>query len=179
MLPENGKAKELDIKIADEIEKLYHFKEDKKTVYEKLWKAHNDVSHLTPRQLLFKDLKIIENIPVPGLPMLVADFLKLENAYQATKNFVEEHNTSLAVLIGLDATADVRRDVAIFFKEDSKPLKENLLNKLKNSEELKGYNFSFSEVPTKYGDIICLRQHNIKLSRKQIIPILKDCLLEK
>lgn len=124
-------------------------------------------------------MKIVENIPVPGLPMLVADFLKLENAYHAIENFIKEHNTPLVLLIGLDATADVKRDVAIFFIEDSKTLKENLLKNLKNSEELKGYNFSFSEVPTIYDNVVCLRQHNIKLSRKQIIPILKDCLLEK
>lgn len=178
LLPEHGKAKELDIRIIDELKEIFTFEEDTISLYEKLWEAHNDVSHLTPKQLLLKDLKIIENIPVPGLPMLAADFLKLKQSYETIKELVLEYNTSFMLLIGLDAASEVKRDVALFFKEKSIALKENLLEKMYNSQQLKGYNFEFSEVYTGFDDIVCLRQFNIKLSRKQIIPLLKDCLLE-
>lgn len=178
LLPEFGKAKELDIKISKDIKNTFSFDEEKKLIFEKLWKAHIDVSHLTPRQILLKDLKVIEKVSVPGLPMLVADFLKLENAYEAIKDFAVEHNTSFILLIGLDAATEVKRDVGMFFKEEGIILKESLLNNLYKSEQLKGYDFSFSPIESIYSDIICLRQQNTKLSRKQIIPLLKDCLVE-
>lgn len=176
LLPENGRVKELDITVAEKLRKMYNFEENAKIVYEKLWKAHNDVSKLTPKQMLFKDLKVIENIPVPGLPMLASDFLTLENSHEALKDFAQEQNASLVLVIGLDATTEVKRDVAIFFQKESNSLKNLLLEKFNNSEMLKGYNFSFTTVSTIYDDIVCLRQHNTKLSRKHLIPLLKECL---
>ncbi|KAJ8943921.1 hypothetical protein NQ314_009585 [Rhamnusium bicolor] len=178
LLPENGRAKELDLIIAKKLEEKFSFKEERKVVFEKLWAAHNDISHLTPTQILSKDLKIVENTPVPGLPMLVESFLKLDDAYTAIEKFAEKYKVSLLVLIGLDANREVKRDIGIFWKNGSKDLKDILLSKLKCSEDLKGYSFCLTEVCTGYKDIICLRQNNTKLSRKQIIPLIKDAILE-
>ncbi|CAH1170212.1 unnamed protein product [Phaedon cochleariae] len=177
LLPEHGRTKELDIKIAEKLEHEYNFEEGRKVIYDKLWKAHNDVSNLTPQQMLRKDLKIIETIPVPGLPMLVETFLKIHHSYDAIRLLAEEHNVSLLVLIGLDASNDVRRDVAVYYKKDGEQMKDLLINKLYDKESLRGYNFSFSEVDTDYNDIVCLRQGNTKLSRKQIVPLIKDTVL--
>lgn len=40
-------------------------------LFEELLAARCDVSHLTPSQLLVKDMKIASGVPVPGLPVLV------------------------------------------------------------------------------------------------------------
>lgn len=176
MLPENGRAKELDLIIAKKLEDKFCFDEDRKVVFDKLWTAHNDVSHLSPKQILSKDLKIVESIPVPGLPMLTENFLKLKDAYDAVTDMATEYRTSLLVLIGLEAKDGVKRDVGIFWKDGGEKLKDTLLATFENSENLKGYNFCFEEVSSGYDNIICLRQNNIKLSRKQIIPLIKDIL---
>ncbi|VEN59830.1 unnamed protein product [Callosobruchus maculatus] len=178
LLPENGRAKELDISIASRLEEKYGFKEDRKTVYQKLWRAHNDVSHLTPKQLLNKDLKMIETIPVPGLPMLVIDYLKLEDARDSINKFSDELKAPMIVLIGLDATDVVKRDVGIYYKPESTKLKDILLQKLQNSQELKGYDFMFCEVPTSFPNIVYLEQNNVKLTRKQIVPLVLDAIKE-
>lgn len=173
---ESGRAKELDHSVAGKLENKFSFSDDRKTLFDKLWKAHNDVSHLTPKQILMKDLKIVDNIPVPGLPMLVEDFLKLKESYDTLTSFSEEHNASLVVVIGLDASIGIRRDVAIFSKNEGNKLSDVLLGLLLDSQKHKGYDFGFREVQTDYKDIKCLRQENVKLSRKQIIPIIKDAV---
>nr|CAI5862241.1 unnamed protein product [Callosobruchus analis] len=178
LLPENGRAKELDISIAGKLEEKYDFKQDRKTVYQTLWRAHNDVSHLTPKQMLNKDLKMIENIPVPGLPMLVIDYLKLEYAQESINKFSDELKAPLIVLIGLDATDVVKRDVGIYYKPESTEVKDMLLQKLKNSQELKGYDFMFCEVSTSFPNVVCLKQNNVKLTRKQIVPLILDTIKE-
>lgn len=179
LLPENGRTKELDLVIAKKLEDKFCFNEGRNIVYNKLWTAHNDVLHLSPKQILVKDLKIIENIPVPGLPMLVENFLKLKDAYNAVENMAAEYGVSLLVLVGLEATNEVKRDVGIFWKGDGVVLKNTLLANFNNSDDLKGYNFCFKEVCSGYTNVICLQQNNIKLSRKQIIPLIKDALLGK
>jgi hypothetical protein len=40
-------------------------------LFEELLAARCDISHLTPSQLLVKDMKIASGVPVPGLPILV------------------------------------------------------------------------------------------------------------
>jgi len=40
-------------------------------LFEELLAARCDVRHLTPSQLLVKDMKIASGVPVPGLPVLV------------------------------------------------------------------------------------------------------------
>nr|CAH7757111.1 unnamed protein product [Callosobruchus chinensis] len=121
---------------------------------------------------------MIETIPVPGLPMLVIDYLKLNNAQESINKFSEELKVPLVVLIGLDATDVVKRDVAIYYKPESTKLKDILLHKFKNSQELKGYDFMFCEVPTTFPNIVCLNQRNVKLTRKQIVPLILDAIKE-
>ncbi|CAH1957043.1 unnamed protein product [Acanthoscelides obtectus] len=178
LLPENGRAKELDISIACKLERKYDFQEERKTVYQRLWQAHNDVSHLTPKQMLNKDLKLIETVPVPGLPMLLIDYLKLENSYESIKTLSDELNAHLIVLIGMDASKDVKRDLGIYFKPTSVSLKDALLEKFNHSQKLNGFDFMFCEVHTDYSDLVCLRQNNVKLSRKQIVPLILDAIKE-
>lgn len=40
-------------------------------LFEELLAARCDISHLTPSQLLVKDMKTASGVPVPGLPILV------------------------------------------------------------------------------------------------------------
>lgn len=168
----------MDLSIIKKLEDKFCFNEGRDIIYDKLWAAHNDVSHLSPKQILMKDLKIVENIPVPGLPMLVDNFLKLKDAYNAVENMAEEYKVSLVFLVGLDATNEVKRDVGIFWRDDCIELKNTLLATLNNSEELKGYDFCFQEISTRCTNVVCLKQNNIKLSRKQIIPLIKYAVLK-
>lgn len=72
------RAKPLDIEINGEMEKILNLSEvDRLNLFRELIKARNDVSSLSPMQLLSKDLKIISDennsyvVAFPGFPFLV------------------------------------------------------------------------------------------------------------
>ncbi|XP_057652242.1 exopolyphosphatase PRUNE1-like [Diorhabda carinulata] len=174
--PETKRAKELDFKIAEYLETNYNFPDRRENLYKKIWKAHNDVSHLTPKQILTKDCKVVKKVPVPGLPMLAEDFLNLDGAYEAIRLFAIDNNVPLLVIMGIDTTEVVRRDIAIFFTTDGEKLMDKLLEMLCNCQQVKGYDFQFKEINTEFEDIKCFRQENVTLSRKQIIPIILDAV---
>ncbi|KAF7281141.1 exopolyphosphatase prune [Rhynchophorus ferrugineus] len=174
LVPENGKAKPLDIDIGLELEKTYNFSAEKRQeVFDKLWAAHNDISNLTPKQLLYKDLKLIDGIYIPGLPTLVEDYLKLDGSLQAIRDFADNHNVTCLILIGLDASITVKRDLAIYSKNSDDKLKKILLGTLQNNWE----EFKFEKRPSD-DEIYLLHVHNIKLSRKQLVPLVKDAWLK-
>ncbi|XP_060534631.1 exopolyphosphatase PRUNE1 [Cylas formicarius] len=170
LLPENGKAKDLDLQVCNILEKQFEFTEGRKNLFDRLWRVHNDVSHLSPKQLLYKDLKVVEGVLVPGLPMLVENFLKLVDSYGAVAEFCREHDLFFAVLVGLEANDVVKRDVAIFSEDTEDPMRIRLL---KEFERDTTYNFQFEEIPTGFDNICLLRVHNTKLSRKQLVPLIK------
>lgn len=176
LLPKNGKAKELDLAVAKKLEDKFEFKEDPQKLFDRLWEAHNDVSHLTPRQLLYKDLKTVDTIPIPGLPMLTINFLKLKGSYDAIRDFAIDKKAYVVIFVGLETKNGVQRDVGLYYKEEGKHIMDLILSKLKNSKQDGSNGFDFFEVETTYPDILCLGQHNIKLSRKWLIPQVKSVL---
>ncbi|KAI4469415.1 bnip - related [Holotrichia oblita] len=73
-----GKVKPLDVEMSEKLEQFLQIPNpDHGGLFNKLWAEHNNVSHLTPRQLLIKDVKFVENVLIPGLPMLVKDFFEV------------------------------------------------------------------------------------------------------
>lgn len=168
--PGKGKAKELDCRMAKLLENKYSFIDTRQTLFQKLMNLRTNVSNLTPKQILCKDTKIIEGVPVPSLPMLVQNFLKLEGSYKALKEFAAESNTSVIVLKGADRG---RKDVAVFGIVGSERLKAKILEVLLNNKE---YDFQFTKLQKKNKYITLLNQGNLKLSRKQLVPLIKHAL---
>ena len=62
---------DLDLRMAAEMEARGVDPGGREKLFEELLAARCDVSHLTPSQLLVKDMKIASGVPVPGLPILV------------------------------------------------------------------------------------------------------------
>ncbi|KAF2894315.1 hypothetical protein ILUMI_11863, partial [Ignelater luminosus] len=182
--PEAGRVKELDILVSKKLSERFPLDHDVKSVFDELWSAHNDVSHLTPKQLLSKDLKIVEGLPIPGLPMLVEDYLKLQDVLQDMTEFCKEKCSSVMVIIGLhvvecEGVNQVHRDVAVFnCGTNNEDLVNIIVTNLKNAPKLKGYDFDFEEISVSVSGIKCFKQNNIKLTRKHILPLLKDAYLK-
>lgn len=137
-----------------------------------MWTEHTDVSHLTSKQLLSRDLKVVENIAVPGLPMLVANFLKLEGSVEAITSFVLEQKFDAAILIGLEAKESVQRDVAVYYNNQNKELLKYLLEELKTGKFAGNMTLGLKEVDVEINNIVYFVQTNIKATRKQIMPLI-------
>lgn len=167
--PDNKKATYLDVETVKKLEDMFGFKEPRQTIFQKIVDLHSDISNLTPGQLLIRDLKFVNNVPVPGLPMLVETFSKLPAVEESLRKFGNKHKADIIVLIGIEAKPNVRRDVGVFSVNRDAKLKNTILEELKSHQD-----FKFEEFSNEIKDLVVLRQNNIEKSRKQIIPIIKN-----
>uniref|UniRef100_A0A182PYX4 DHHA2 domain-containing protein n=1 Tax=Anopheles epiroticus TaxID=199890 RepID=A0A182PYX4_9DIPT len=177
------KAKPLDYEVAAQIETHLQIAEETRSLHrEQLFKslvdARCDVSELNAYQLLLKDLKIISQnsrtVSVPGFPMAVQEFLKLPERKQHLDRFACSTGSNVVVLLGMKVLPDgsVRRDVGVV-PIDDKPLAEKIIAALHACEEM---NFELKEITCPDVEGTFYQQHNLKASRKQLMPIVKSVL---
>lgn len=171
VLPENKKATALDIATVKTLEDKFSFMESKVTLFQKIVDLHADISKLTLDQLLIRDLKFVNNIPIAGLPMLVETFSKLPGADLSLKQMGIKKKTSFIVLVGIEAKPDVKRDIGIFLVKDDAKLMKLIVDNFKSHED-----FKFVEIFSEMSNLTILKHNNIEKSRKQIMPIVKDFL---
>ncbi|XP_050079243.1 exopolyphosphatase PRUNE1 [Anopheles maculipalpis] len=177
------KAKPLDYEVAAKIEAHINVPEEnrpahREQLFQSLIAARSDVSELNAYQLLLKDLKIISQnertVSVPGFPMAVQEYLKLSDRMDHLQRFATETGSNVVILLGLNVLPDgsVRRDVGII-PIDDEPLAEKIVTALQTCQEM---NFELEELPSSDGKGKFFQQHNLKASRKQLMPIVKSVL---
>ncbi|XP_015171680.1 PREDICTED: protein prune homolog [Polistes dominula] len=178
-LKEANRTTPLDREIMETLERISSLGPDRDQIYQGLLMAKTDISELTPEDLVLRDLKFESNVPFIGFPILVKDFLTLEGALRAVEKFLESRKCMLAILMGLVLKNDhVTRDIAVFslltnglenkiikaLLESSQPPLELTLEKRIEEEK---YN------------VFYYKQGNIRASRKQILPIVRETLSKK
>uniref|UniRef100_A0A1Y9HAL3 DHHA2 domain-containing protein n=1 Tax=Anopheles farauti TaxID=69004 RepID=A0A1Y9HAL3_9DIPT len=181
---EADKAKPMDFEIADKIETYLHIAEEyrlahRETLFKSLVAARCDVSELNASQLLLKDLKIISQndrvVALPGFPMAVQDYLKLPDQREHFDQFAISTRSNVVILLGMKVLPDggVRRDIGVI-PIDDKPLAEKIISAIRNCKQM---NFELEELAScdRTGAIF-FQQHNLKASRKQLIPFVKNVL---
>lgn len=166
--PEAGKATALDFEVAEKLEQYLDVQDNRLSLFNEIWDAHNDVSQLTTKQLLFKDLKVVNSVCIPGLPMMVEKYLQIEDAFQAMNEFIQEKQCSVLILMGLEAKESVTRDLALYSTQTDSVLLEKLIENLVNMEIL-----ALNEIDLGNPQIKYFKQTNSKPSRKQILPVIK------
>ncbi|CAG9828888.1 unnamed protein product [Diabrotica balteata] len=120
---------------------------------------------------------IFTGVPVPSLPISVQDFLKLdglENGYKALERFATESKAVCVVLKGANAE---NSEIGVFYTKEGEQLKEKIVHMLLNSNQYKGYDFEFTELKTEFKNVVLLNQGNRELTRKQIVPLIKDAVI--
>ncbi|XP_035891475.1 exopolyphosphatase PRUNE1 isoform X2 [Anopheles stephensi] len=178
------KAKPLDYEIAAAIEANRSVLEENRAahreqLFQRLVEARCDVSELNAHQLLLKDLKILSQndriVAVPGFPMAVQEYLKLPDHSEHLQRFAADTGSNVVILLGLKVLPDgcVRRDVGIV-PIDDEPLAEKIVTALKASGQ--DTNFELEELPSADVKGTFFQQHNLKASRKQLMPIVKSVL---
>ena len=144
---------------------------DRNRLFQDLIYAKTQVVGLSESQILRKDMKIIEGIPVCGLPMLVEDFLKRPYVEEILLNFLKTRNHSpVMMMMGVKINGDtVDKDLAVFSTQHifSDKIVEALLNFDNPSLGLK----EITDHKIKY--LRLFSQSNIRMSRKQISPIIQ------
>ncbi|XP_055371497.1 exopolyphosphatase PRUNE1 [Condylostylus longicornis] len=178
---EADKARQLDLDVSEKIEKIFSItSEHKQDIFESLVKARAAIDGLNAYQILFKDMKLVLNqaktfkIAIPGYPILVQEYIKMDNAENYVKEFSESQNCSIIVLMGMKIVeGSVERDLGII-NINNRELFENIVNGIRNCKEP---NLNVEEYENcKFLNGVFFRQNNVKASRKQILPLVKSIM---
>lgn len=173
---------EICLALEDKLKK-FDILPNRKELFESLVKARADISSLTASQLLRKDLKILTSskynnntkIALPGFPLPVQQFILKPNAEEAVKEFASEFKCSVVLLMGMYVNPEdnsVHRDFGLI-NINNISLCETIKDKLVSLEEPKlSVEFYYSQFMK--GSFY--KQYNIRVTRKHILPIVKQIL---
>ncbi|XP_024936574.1 exopolyphosphatase PRUNE1 isoform X2 [Cephus cinctus] len=176
---EADRATPMDFDVIRQLEELNTLHPSRDQLYQDILNAKTDISQLTPDDLIIKDLKVVNGIPIVGLPILVENFIKMDGAHEALDSFAMKENTPFAILIGLDLKNDVvTRDIAVF-SLSSNELENKVIEALMTSTNPKLELTETHRFSKSGRTLIHYKQGNVKASRKQILPIIqsvsRDC----
>lgn len=175
------KVRPLDYEMAEFIErslKIENIDETRRKIFDELVFARADISALDSLQLLSKDLKIISNsssrcrVAIPGVQ--VFEYVKMPNAEESVNIFAEKENIDVVILMGMKPVGNTVERMLGVINIKNKNLYDaivNLVNNMKNPE----LNLQKkTDINFMGGDFFY--QGNVKASRKQILPIIKEIL---
>ncbi|XP_049805226.1 exopolyphosphatase PRUNE1-like isoform X2 [Schistocerca nitens] len=140
-------------------------------LFEDLLSVRCNLTQLTVPQILKKDLKISCGIPIPVLPVLVQEFLKL-HAIEELQKFTSNFAYKGIILIGVTfSNGRYAQDIAVFSTD--KYFLDLMTDTLVASREP---DLQLNEVTvyTNMEYIKVFTQQNFKATRKQILPIVRE-----
>ncbi|KAL6259701.1 hypothetical protein P5V15_009616 [Pogonomyrmex californicus] len=174
MSDEAGRTTATDIDVVNALE--LSSMTDRTEIFKKIMHAKTDISELTLDELMIKDLKVTNGIPLVGFSLLVENFLMREGAKEVIEKFANERNCNIVVLIGQDVSRDVSRDIAIFstiHNQLANDIIQTLVSSTQPHLDLK----LIKEIQGKEHSLCLYRQGNVKVTRKQILPIVQKTVL--
>jgi len=180
--PAAKKVTEKDIVYVEKIESILGSL-DRKSIYESVQEAKEKIEHLTPYQLLRRDLKMVHTdkvkISLSAVPTLTQDFLKIENAWKDVSQFMEDESADVVMILGyVIKQGSITRDLMIYTETNEhlyKALVEGLENPQTNLDLVR------STVPggvTPGVHVVLYNQGNGAASRKVILPSVKKIVKE-
>ncbi|XP_011494876.1 PREDICTED: protein prune homolog [Ceratosolen solmsi marchali] len=174
---EANRATLLDYEIMAQLDKICGTNiTDRIKLYKEILNVKSDISELSPYDLLIKDLKITNEVLISGFPILVKEFLELEDAMEALKVFCLKQGYQLAILMGIDLKNDnMIRDIAIYSSKINQTA-TTLIEALTTSVNP---NLQLTEVKREDSAtklLVLYKQDNMQVSRKQIFPIIQNAL---
>ncbi|XP_071787927.1 uncharacterized protein [Asterias amurensis] len=173
-----GKATAKDITMVEELSKLCPDL-DKDKMYQELQEAKADISGFTCDEILRKDFKCVTgasmNIGMSSIPMNLNDFVEKPSVERDLHDFCSSKNLRLLVLMSLTLNQDdeAHRQISVYSSNTSDSMKDELLQTL---DESSSPELILSELETDSPGVVVYSQGNVKASRKQVLPLVKDFL---
>jgi len=166
-----------DVKMIEAIENSIG-QRDRIDIFDKIWEAKQKVDHLTPHQLLRRDLKNVSNqekklqVAISSVPMMAKEFIKLPGFGQDLDKF--SNREFICIIMGISIIdGTVTRDVFISSGvEGWENIAKDLMEATEPHLELRREDIE-GEVE-KHGSL--LSQGNSAASRKQILPLVKKSI---
>lgn len=180
MSVEAGRATATDIDVLNTLEKLGGLTSNRTEIFNEIMTAKTNISELSLEELMIKDLKVINDIPLVGFSFLIENFLMRENAKETIEKFSNDRNCDVVILIGQNVSSEhVSRDIAIF-STSSNQLANEIIQALISSTQPYLNLELVKEIQEEKYNLCLYKQGNVKVTRKQILPIVqKTALLHK
>lgn len=141
------------------------FQDQSKKIYEILDDLHSRIDHLTPFQILKKDLKCQNGILFPRLTILAEDFIKLPDAYTSIEKLCHEYKSEMAFLICTKKDSMmIIVDLGMFFLKNYSKIMNIFVKKLTDAR--------FSYVKREYDNFIVMRYLGGRIGRKKVLPLI-------
>ncbi|KAH8317361.1 hypothetical protein KR074_010686 [Drosophila pseudoananassae] len=151
-------------------------------LFDELVAARADISKLKLTEVLRKDMKMLstdrQEVPLAGMPILVRDFVDKSGAEKAVKEFAA--NSNLLVILGMyvnPTDGQVQRDVGLISLSAQSQLVDRVRQALVKSRN-PDLQLRPHDVETHFMGGCFLRQDNVQATRKHILPIVKEALLD-
>ncbi|XP_020292190.1 protein prune homolog [Pseudomyrmex gracilis] len=174
-----GRATAVDIDVLNTLERLGGLTSNRTDTFIELMRAKTDISELTLEELMIKDLKVVNNIPLVGFSLLVENFLLRENARETIEKFTNDRNCTVTILIGQDLSSDcVFRDIAVFWSTSSSQLGSDMIEALTSCTQPCLNLDLIKEIRSENYNLYLYKQKNVKITRKQILPIVQKTSLQ-
>ena len=153
---------------------------DQDDLYNRLQNAKFDLSGLSAYDLLRKDFKDATpnsqgiRAGASSVSKMLSNFMKMPDANNALDHFTLDRNLDLLLLVFMSFSSQERqpkRQCAVYSKQG--PLRFKVANYLRNQESLQ-----LEEIATNNPNLITFDQGNITISRKQLLPLINDALVD-
>ncbi|KAL0985308.1 hypothetical protein UPYG_G00155300 [Umbra pygmaea] len=180
MAPEAGKVTPKDSQYAVLLETRFPKLPPRGILFQSLQNAKFDVSGLTTEQMLLKDMKVASGgdlkLAVSVIYMTLEAFLQRQNLQQDLCEFSHKHSYNLvvAMTICFNENKEPFRQVAVY--SGSALYREHISQAL---EKAQNPCLSLRPMSSPYPDIKAYLQGNTLASRKKVLPIIKDFLVDR
>ncbi|KAK9869473.1 hypothetical protein WA026_003228 [Henosepilachna vigintioctopunctata] len=158
-----NKATALDVEVASKLEIKFNFCE-RNSLYGKLMNLHCEISHLSPYEMLIKDLKCTGAVAFPRICILARNFMSLHGGLDALYDLCLERKSIIAVIIGSDQNSHEKKDIGVLFKTNNVGYIQEFVQKFKQ--------FGLQESPTQLSNFFIFNFKDKKMTRKEIVPII-------
>ncbi|XP_014476731.1 PREDICTED: protein prune homolog isoform X1 [Dinoponera quadriceps] len=177
MSAKGGRVTATDVDVINKLEQLGRLRTDRTEVFNKIMNAKTDISELTVEELMLKDLKVTNGVPIAVFPLLVENLLTRENAKEMIEKFGIDKNCTVIVLIGLDVSdGRISRDIAVFSILCDQ-LGNDIIQALTSSTQPPLNIDLVKEIREERYSICLYKIGNLEVTRKQILPIVQRTAL--
>ncbi|KAH8294482.1 hypothetical protein KR018_011790 [Drosophila ironensis] len=171
----------LDLNMAEALEEELGLPESVRSqLFDELVAARADISQLSLTEVLRKDMKMLATdrhvVPMAGMPMLVRDFVEKNGAEAAIREF--SPGSDVIAILGMyvnPTDGQVQRDLALISLTGQSQLVERIQQALFASSDP---DLQLLAHDTRFMGGCFLRQQNVQATRKHILPIVKQALLD-
>ncbi|XP_038058184.1 protein prune homolog 2-like isoform X2 [Patiria miniata] len=173
-----GKATPKDIAMVEALSKICPDL-NKEEMYQELQQAKADMSDFSVTDILRKDFKCVSgasmNIGMSSIPIRLTEFVEKPDFEIGLQDFCTLKDLRLLVLMALTVAEDAKahRQICVYSSNSSDSMKDELIQTL---EESASPELVLSELYTNSSGLIVYYQGNVKASRKQVLPLVKNFL---